>query len=139
MRQWIITLGLLALLTTSFACGKGETPPAEATSPSGAASTEAPVDVELRTAALEAVPLVTHATGSLEPLLRVSPGTKVLGRIERVNVREGDRVVRGALLAKLESRDLEAAVRQTEAAVRLAEANPVPSVTAWCPCTAAAR
>lgn len=123
MNRWIMTLGLLALLTNSFACGASKTPPAEATSPSGAASAEATLDVELRTAALEAVPLVTHATGSLEPLLRVSPGTKVLGRIERVTVREGDRVARGVLLAKLESRDLEAAVRQTEAAVRLAEAN----------------
>ncbi len=100
------------------ACGGGETAAVE-----NAARTAEPIAVELRTAELEAVPRTTRATGSLEPLRRVSPGTKILGRLESVPVSEGQRVAKGALLAKLESRDLEAAVRQAEAAVRMAEAN----------------
>jgi len=121
MKRWMMTLGLLSLLSALIACGGSETTDVENASP-GAARAPIPVQVEVRTAALTAVPQVTRATGSLQPLLRVSPGTKILGRIERVAFSEGDRVAKGALLAKLESRDLEAAVRQTEAAVRLAEA-----------------
>ena len=63
-----------------------------------------------------------RTSGSIEPLTQVSPGTKILGRVERMAVREGDRVQRGELLARLESRDLEAAVNQAEANLRMAEA-----------------
>ncbi len=100
------------------ACGGGETAAVENTEQQTAKS----VAVEVLTAELESVPQSTRATGSLEPLRRVSPGTKILGRVELVPVSEGERVAKGALLAKLESRDLEAAVRQAEAAVRMAEA-----------------
>lgn len=115
------TLGgvlLLALLTS--ACG-GETVASEADSP--AASQAPPVTVELKTAAYETIPKTTRASGSVEPLRSVSPGTKILGRVDQVLVREGDRIEKGALLARLESRDLEAAVRQAQAAVRMADAN----------------
>ncbi len=50
------------------------------------------------------------------------PGTKILGRVAAVPVRQGDRVERGQLLAKIESRDLEAAVAQGEAALQMAQA-----------------
>jgi RND family efflux transporter MFP subunit len=58
----------------------------------------------------------------VEPIRRVEPGTKILGRIDQVLVREGERVERGQLLARLESRDLQAAVAQAEAAVAMAAA-----------------
>jgi RND family efflux transporter MFP subunit len=50
-------------------------------------------------------------------------GTKLLGRINEVFVREGDHVEKGQLLATLESRDLEAAVAQARASVTMAEAS----------------
>lgn len=81
-----------------------------------------PVDVELATAEVETLPAWSRATGSLEALRRTAPGTKILGRIDRVLVREGERVRRGQTLVRLESRDLEAAVAQAEAAVTMAEA-----------------
>lgn len=111
-------LALLLLAGAAVACGGGDTAALERRTP---AAVE-PVAVELAPATLETLPLLSRATGSLEPLRRVSPGTKILGRVERVAAREGDRVEKGALLARLESRDLEAAVHQAEAAVRMAEA-----------------
>lgn len=112
-------LALLLLAGALAACGGSDSNAAERETQ---ASSAAPVDVEIATARLESIPLQTRVTGSLEPLRSVSPGTKILGRIERVAVVEGDRVERSALLARLESRDLEAAAAQAEAAVRMAEA-----------------
>jgi RND family efflux transporter MFP subunit len=62
-------------------------------------------------------------TGSAAPYRRVSPGTKLLGRIIRVPVQEGDRVTKGQVLAELESRDLAAGVDQAKAALAMAKAN----------------
>jgi RND family efflux transporter MFP subunit len=82
-----------------------------------------PVVVDTAIAEIIEVPLVSTATGSAEPWRRVSPGTKLLGRISEVFVRDGDRVQEGQLLATLESRDLEAALAQARASVTMAEAN----------------
>jgi RND family efflux transporter MFP subunit len=83
---------------------------------------EAAAVVETRTARMQPMPVATAASGAVEAVRQVSPGTKILGRIERVPVREGDRVQQGDVLAVLESRDLRAAVQQAEAAVAMAEA-----------------
>ncbi len=112
--RWLPFLTLITL--TLGACGRTEVPER-----STSETTEA-VRVRLATAARETVPLVTQASGSVEPARRISPGTKILGRIDRVLVREGDRVERGQLLASIESRDLGAAVAQAEAALAMAQA-----------------
>lgn len=83
---------------------------------------DAAVPVRVTTAELEAVPMLVTASGSTEAVRRVAPGTKIQGRIVEVAVREGEPVSRGQLLARLESRDLEAAVRQAEAAIAMARA-----------------
>lgn len=109
-----------ALVTplTLAGCGGGE-PPHTGTAP---AAERAPVAVPVATLAAGTVAETVEASGSLEPWRRVSPASKLLGRIDRLAVREGDRVERGDLLARLEGRDLEAAVRQAEAAVTMTEA-----------------
>lgn len=119
---WRIAAGfaLVTLAAVSIACGGGDSSALETRSASS--PPDAPVEVRLATAALESRPLLTRATGSIEPLRRVSPGTKILGRLDRVTVTEGDRVTAGTLLARLEDRDLQAAVGQAEASVRMAEA-----------------
>jgi RND family efflux transporter MFP subunit len=104
-----------ALLVSAVACGG----PGEPSQPTRA---EAPVDLATATAVLEGVALASEATGSVEPWVRVSPGTKILGRIDRVAVDVGQRVERGQLLASLEKRDLEAALDQARAAVVMSEA-----------------
>ncbi len=109
-------LAAVVLTLTLTACG-GEAP-----EPAAESRNVEPVAVQVATAALETVPFQTRASGSVEPIRRVMPGTKILGRVDAVLVREGDRVRRGQLLARLESRDLEAAVAQAEAALAMAEA-----------------
>lgn len=110
------TLGvLLALPLILAACGGEPPPPATGIE-------RAPVAVQVAPLETETVAETLEASGSLGPWRRVSPASKLLGRIDRLAVREGDRVERGDLLARLEQRDLEAAVRQAEAAVTMAEA-----------------
>jgi len=102
------------LMLAALGCGGDPAPPPPAE--------RTPVTVATRTAESDDVPQVVQATGSVRPWARVSPGTKILGRVDAVTVREGDRVRRGQVLARLERRDLEAAVEQARAAVTMAEA-----------------
>ncbi len=111
--------GLLALVSAAVvlsACGDHE-PDARGAEGGPAAA------VAVAEAAWTSTARQLEATGSVEPWRRVSPGTKLLGRVDEVTVRLGDRVRRGQPLARLEKRDLEAAVRQAEAAVAMAETN----------------
>jgi RND family efflux transporter MFP subunit len=116
MKKGIVVLGLAALAWIAAACG-GEEP---AALPEAGAQ---PVAVETAEARLASVDQVTRATGSVEPWRRTSPGTKILGRVQEVPVREGDRVEKDGLLARLESRDLEAAMEGARAAIAMAEAS----------------
>jgi RND family efflux transporter MFP subunit len=81
------------------------------------------VQAAVAVAAPETVPSMFEVTGSAEPWRRVAPGTKLMGRIAEVPVREGDRVRKGQLLARLDDRDLQAAVDHAGAALAMAEAN----------------
>lgn len=58
----------------------------------------------------------------VEPFLHAILGTKVMGRVVDVMVREGDRVVAGAVLVRLDARDLEARRTQAGAGLKAAEA-----------------
>jgi len=121
MNARMITNGLLALTVaaTGMAAIGCQAPHDEAPA---ALVAGAPVSAEVADVALSAVPVVSEATGSAEPWRRVSPGTKIMGRVSELTVREGDRVRSGQVLARLESADLEAAVAQARAAVIMAEA-----------------
>ena len=109
-----IVLGLAGL--AMVACG-GTVPDETARS----STAGPPVTVSVATAELASLATWTESTATVEPWRRVMPGTKILGRIERVDVREGDRVAAGQRLARLEQVDLEAAVAQARAAVAMAE------------------
>jgi RND family efflux transporter MFP subunit len=63
-----------------------------------------------------------EATGSVEAARRASPGTILAGRVTKIMKREGARVRRGELLARVESGDVAARVAQAEAAVVAARA-----------------
>lgn len=104
-----------ALLLGAAGCGGGHETPAPAE--------KAAVTAEVATASLTDLVGEVTATGAVEPAAQALPGTKLMGRVEQVLVKEGDRVARGQLLARLDSRDLEAAVAQAKAAVMMAEAN----------------
>jgi RND family efflux transporter MFP subunit len=81
-----------------------------------------PFELEIAAAEESTREFRSSATGTLQALRRAAPGTKLMGRVETVPVEEGQRVARGELLARLDSRDLEAAVNQAQAGVSMAEA-----------------
>jgi|GEM_PF-585911 len=110
-------VGLLSLVGLGACGGGGNEEPT-----GGAAAPMEPTAVTTRVASYRPLGAELAATATVEPVRRTMPGTKILGRVDRVQVHEGQKVAAGALLAKLESRDLEASVRQAEAAVSSAEA-----------------
>jgi HlyD family secretion protein len=62
------------------------------------------------------------ATGTLEPVNQVEVGTEISGNVETVLVDFNDRVRVGQVLARLDTDQLEARLRQSEAALALARA-----------------
>ncbi|MBD3867799.1 MAG: efflux RND transporter periplasmic adaptor subunit [Acidobacteria bacterium] len=108
---------LLTALIGVAGCGGGHDAAAVANGPD--------VTVEAAVSVAEAGPVQSRfeVTGSAEPWRKVAPGTKLMGRIAEVPVREGDRVRKGQLLARLDARDLNAAVEQARAALAMAEAS----------------
>ncbi len=112
----IVASLLVVMIPLTLGCGARH----EVSAPSGEAPT--PVEVTLAQARLQPLDGASALTGSVRARRQVSPGSKILGRVEEVRIREGERVSRGGLLARLENRDLEASVAQAEAAVAMAEA-----------------
>lgn len=79
-----------------------------------------PVSVSVETARLDAVPTVYEATGVVRSEYETELAAKVMGRITRLDVREGDRITSGQPLVWLDSRDLRAAVAQARAGAQAA-------------------
>ncbi len=84
---------------------------------------EAPLRVRRDTVRLEQVPVTVTAMGTTEPYARATPGTRLLGRVLQVNVKEGDRVAEGQVLVRIEEAELDA--RRQQAASGLQEAQAV--------------
>ena len=62
------------------------------------------------------------ATGILQPLNQVDVGTEISGTVEKIYVDFNDHVKAGQLLAKLDTKQLSAKLRQSQAALALARA-----------------
>lgn len=101
------------LVAGLLACG-GETPPAGTSEPAKVART-----MIVRDTVVEST---FDAPGLAEPVERAILSTKLMGSVTRVLVQEGDRVGRGALMAQIDARDVNAKRVQVEASVRAAEA-----------------
>lgn len=80
-----------------------------------------PVSVETGTVTLRDIVKTFTATGSVESMQSVKISPKVSGRIELLQLREGDRVRRGQVLVRIDQSQVQADVRQQQANV--AEAN----------------
>lgn len=78
--------------------------------------------VEAQTVRLDQVPVTVTAVGTTEPVARATPGTRLMGRVARVAVSEGDRVGKGDVLVRIASQDLTARRGQAESALREARA-----------------
>src|SRR5687767_3243881 len=62
-------------------------------------------------------PSVYEAAGTVRPRVSAALSSRVMAYVREVRVRPGDRVRAGQLLVILDARDLDASLRQSEAAV----------------------
>jgi RND family efflux transporter MFP subunit len=119
-RLWIprASAGAAAIvLSALIASGCGEKPPGPSRGPSGP-----PVAVEAATAEQSLAASSQEFTASLNPIRRATPGTVLMGRVDSIRRREGDRVRSGEVLARVESRDVSARLAQAEAGLAAARA-----------------
>jgi membrane fusion protein (multidrug efflux system) len=120
-----LAIALVAVSLALSACGgkekgKLESPPeAQATLPA------APDEIQVETVQVnpQTVTYTLSAVGSLQTPEHVTISPKKAGIIEKILVREGDRVSRGQVLVQLNDVDVRLQVEMAEAKVREAEAN----------------
>lgn len=82
----------------------------------------APLRVALEPAAETTWAAGLEVSATVQPLRRAMPGTVLIGRVEQVLHREGDTVAAGAVLARVEDREVRARLAQAEAGVAAARA-----------------
>lgn len=113
MKQIRNTAGLLGMLLAG--CGGDEPAPA---------TTATVADAGQRTLTVHDTTIAStfESAGVAEPIERAILSTRLMGNVTAVLVREGERVGRGQLLARLDAREIEARRAQTEAGVAAAEA-----------------
>jgi RND family efflux transporter MFP subunit len=117
MKPKVMYWSLLTMLALNFAaCGNGHEPVAQA-----APGPAVPVRVETVNPSRWAEEL--RVTASVLPLRRSEPGTVLLGRVQETQRQEGDEVGRGDVLARVESREVNARLAQAEAGLAAARAN----------------
>jgi len=112
--QKIIVTALFAVLAAGLSgCG-------------GKSAEVRPVGEEIRcetgTAAVAELPIVATATASVEPEVRVTVSTRMMGWVSRLHVEEGDPIVKGQRLLTIDDKDMRAKRAQVEAGIREAEA-----------------
>ena len=95
---WVACLGLIS-------CGKAAPPPAPA------------VPVGVAPVRRADVPVLIHATGTVEPIRSVAIQAQVSGLLLHVNFKEGDAVTQGQILFEIDPRPFVATVNQAEAAL----------------------
>lgn len=101
------------LMTGALACG-GDAPVARPPEPAVSGRTWMVRDTMIAS--------TFEASGIAESVERAVLSTKLMGNVTRVLVQEGDRVSRGALLAQIDARDVDAKRTQIAASVSAAEA-----------------
>jgi len=79
-----------------------------------------PVSVELESPQIRDIEGIFEATGTVEPIRNIEISPKVAGRVEFLEVREGDRVRQGQVLVRIDQSQVQAEVREQQA--NLAEA-----------------
>jgi HlyD family secretion protein len=110
-RRWLLGLGALALLALLATAAVLRQP--------GQAN-----GVQFKTETVRRGELVVKVTaaGTLEPVNQVEVGTEVSGTVESVALDYNDRVAAGGVLARLDTDQLDARLRQSQAALALANA-----------------
>lgn len=111
-KSWLIVILLLTALVFA-GCG-GETGQEEA------GETRA-IPVEVAEVTKGTVTVYDTVTGSLSPAAEVAVVPKLGGTVQEIMVSVGEQVQKGQLLVQLDTKDIEAQVRQAEAAVEAAK------------------
>jgi len=104
----VSTLGLALLLATS--------PVARAEEPAGGARAFPVTQVEFAD-----IPVTYTVPGSVISDGRIEVSSRLIGFIEQLDVREGQRVSRGDLLVRIDQTDIDEGIRQAQAGVRAAQ------------------
>jgi RND family efflux transporter MFP subunit len=81
------------------------------------ASNRPPVPVEINTVQRGPMPLRVDAVGTVQPIATIAIRSRVDAQIEKIFVSDGAKVQEGDPLVKLDSRQIEAQIRQTEAMI----------------------
>ena len=118
MRSRLHRLTGLCALVLAAGCGAGDEADMAARDAAGPPTPSGPL-FELRDTTIDAV---LDAAGVAEPYQRATLSTRLMGAVTAVVVREGDPVVRGAVLARIDARDVAARQARVQAGVTEAEA-----------------
>jgi membrane fusion protein, multidrug efflux system len=116
------------IATLAAACGGGDDPPATAQAggqggmggpggPGGRVPT-----VEVQPVARGSIARQVTVAGTVEPLRTIGVNSQLPGALLRVNVQEGDIVAQGAVLARVDDRELAAQLAAAEASFQVAQA-----------------
>ena len=109
MKIRLHSLCVLLLLFSSLACGEKIEPGTSSKSPPVA------MDVSVETARMTDRPLIYEAVGTVKAGITSNLASKLLGTVEAVRVREGDRVKKGDALIVMDQRQVEAGLNKAEA------------------------
>ena len=114
--RFYLSLVAVAALAGAAACGGTE---------AGSTTTQTVRSVPVRTATVQTRDLTQTLTltGTLDPRAEVSVAPEVSARLERVPKNEGDRVVKGQVIAVLDSADFKLAHDRAAAMLAIADAN----------------
>jgi RND family efflux transporter MFP subunit len=132
MRKTVIVVVLAVIALAGFMAftRQGDTPTDAASAAvtagggrqGGRGTGRPPMPVEFATAKRSALSERVLIVGNLIGAATVQAVPKINGRLQSVDVQLGDQVRRGALIAKVEDREIQEQVRQAEAAYRVGEA-----------------
>jgi membrane fusion protein, multidrug efflux system len=126
-RMHVNVVGALALALAAAACGgKADEP---ATAQAGPGGPGGPGGGRGRVAVVEVQPIARGSiarqvtvSGIVEPVRTVGVNSQLSGAVTSVLVQEGDRVRRGAVLARMDARELVAQLASAEATLEVAKA-----------------
>ncbi len=110
-------LGAVAFMASYFMSPHASITPAQAQQSGGnnAAQNRPPVNVRIAKAERGALPLMTEAVGTVQPIASVALRSRIDAQIDSILVADGAAVKAGDVLVKLDSRQIEAQIKQAEA------------------------
>ncbi len=107
------------LLLAAAACGGNDAAP-QARNGGTPGAEDRPIPVEIAVAELGTAARTVTVTGTIEPIRTVTINSQLSGAVRQVAVEEGDQVRQGSLLARIDSRELEAQLASAEASLQVA-------------------